>query len=85
MIFSWLNRSLYRDYKKRNLVVSITSDMAYVTLSWVPILTWNAQDMPRYFIGFTYNACLSSLGLVLTVIATYLWKRDLSSKSVADV
>lgn len=77
MIFSWLNRSLYRDYQKRNLVLSITSDMAYVTLSWVPILTWNAKDMPRYEIGFTYNACLSAVGLVLTVVATVLWKRDL--------
>lgn len=77
MIFSWLNRSLYSDYQKRNLVVSITSDMAYVTLAWTPILTWNAKDMPRYKIGFTYNACLASVGLVLTAAAVYLWKRDL--------
>ncbi|RDW27196.1 major facilitator superfamily domain-containing protein [Yarrowia lipolytica] len=76
MIFSWLNRSLYHDYQKRNLVVSITNTLAYVTGAWVPILVWNAKDMPRYQIGFTYNACLAAAGLVLTGIATFLWKRD---------
>lgn len=76
MIFSWLNRSLYHDYQKRNLVVSITNTLAYVTGAWVPILVWNAKDMPRYQIGFTYNACLAAVGLVLTGVATFLWKRD---------
>lgn len=83
MIFSWLNRSLYHDYQKRNLVVSITNTLAYVTGAWVPILVWNAKDMPRYQIGFTYNACLAAVGLLLTGLATFLWLKDGGSNPVS--
>jgi len=57
------------------LAVVLTNNLAYVTNAFVPIFTWSAADMPRYFIGFTYTACLSAFGLVLTAIATYLTYR----------
>lgn len=50
--------------------------MAYVTGAWVPILVWNTSDKPRYFIGFTYTACLAAFGMVVTVVAYYFLKRD---------
>lgn len=75
MIFSWVNQLLYKDNEVRNLAVVLTNNLAYVTNAFVPIFTWSAADMPRYFIGFTYTACLSAFGLVLTAIATYLTYR----------
>ncbi|CCE80185.1 Piso0_003287 [Millerozyma farinosa CBS 7064] len=75
-IFSWVNRLLIEDDMKRNFVVVITNTLAYVTNAWVPIFVWNTNDKPRYFIGFTYTACLSSLGLILTAIIYFLSKRD---------
>jgi ACS family pantothenate transporter-like MFS transporter len=75
-IFSWVNRLLFHDDMKRNFVVVCTNTLAYVTNAWVPILVWNTEDKPRYFIGFTYTACLASFGLVMTGVAFYLTRRD---------
>ncbi|CCH41465.1 Vitamin H transporter [Wickerhamomyces ciferrii] len=76
MIFSWVNRMLAHDDMKRNFVVVCTNTLAYVTGAWVPILTFNQTQQPKFFIGFTYTACLSSFGLILTVITFYLSVRD---------
>ncbi|KAH3671475.1 hypothetical protein OGAPHI_000177 [Ogataea philodendri] len=75
-IFSWVNRLLVANDMKRNFTVVVTNTLAYVTNAWVPILVWNAQDAPVYHIGFTYNACLSALGLVATIVAWYFTQRD---------
>ncbi|ODQ77370.1 hypothetical protein BABINDRAFT_41772 [Babjeviella inositovora NRRL Y-12698] len=75
-IFSWVNRLLAHDDMKRNFVVVVTNTLAYVTGAWVPIFVWNATDAPRYFIGFTYTACLSAFGVLMTLLATYFSKRD---------
>lgn len=75
-IFSWVNRLLFQDDMKRNFVVVITNTLAYVTNAWVPILVWNSEDAPVYFIGFTYTACLSALGLICTIIAFFFTTRD---------
>ncbi|GAV30451.1 hypothetical protein PMKS-003965 [Pichia membranifaciens] len=75
-IFSWVNRLLFQDDMKRNFIVVTTNTLAYVTNAWVPILVWNAEDAPVYFIGFTYTACLSALGLVFTFIALYFTRKD---------
>lgn len=75
-IFSWLNRLLMADDMKRNFLVVTTNTLAYVTGAWVPIFVWNTKDKPVYFIGFTYTACLSSLGLIVTGIAYYFTRRD---------
>lgn len=76
MVFSWINRILRGDNEKRNLVVVLTNNLAYVTNAWVPILTWKASDMPRYYIGWTYTSVLSSFGLIVLFIAIYLVHRD---------
>ncbi|VEU22729.1 DEKNAAC103785 [Brettanomyces naardenensis] len=75
-IFSWVNRLLFQDDMKRNFVVVVTNTLAYVTNAWVPILVWDTRDAPQYFIGFTYNACLAAVGLVLTAVTYYLARRD---------
>lgn len=75
-IFSWINRLLMADDMKRNFLVVCTNTLAYVTGAWVPIFVWNTSDKPVYFIGFTYTACLSSLGLIVTIIAWYFTQRD---------
>ncbi len=85
MIYSWINRLLFYDDQKRNLTVVVTNTLAYVTQAWVPILTWNAKDIPIYHKGFTYTACLSSFGLVFTLIALYLTKRDEKIKKHATI
>lgn len=72
--FSWVNRLLFEDDMKRNFVVVCTNTLAYVTGAFVPIFVWNTNDSPRYFIGFTYTACLSAFGLVMTGIAVHLSK-----------
>lgn len=75
-IFSWVNRLLFEDDMKRNFVVVVTNTLAYVTGAWVPILVWNTKNQPRYFVGFTYTAVLSSFGLVMTGVAFYFTRRD---------
>lgn len=75
-IFSWVNRLLMDNDMKRNFVVVCTNMLAYVTNAWVPILVWNTDDKPRYFIGFTYTACLACFGLIMTIVAWYLTRRD---------
>lgn len=75
-IFSWINRLLFANDMKRSFVVVITNTLAYVTGAWVPILVWNSNDKPRYFIGFTYTACLSGFGLLMTGLAYYFTRRD---------
>ncbi|KAF3987049.1 hypothetical protein FT663_03154 [Candidozyma haemuli var. vulneris] len=79
-IFSWVNRLLFEDDMKRNFVVVATNTLAYVTGAWTPIFVWNTSDKPRYFIGFTYTACLASFGLVMTIIAWRLTIRDKNLK-----
>lgn len=75
-IFSWVNRLLFHDDMKRNFVVVCTNVLAYVTNAFVPIFVWDTEDQPEYFKGFTYTACLSSLGLIMTGIAFYFTRRD---------
>ena len=75
-IFSWINRLLYQDDAKRNLVVVVTNTLAYVTNAWVPILVWNTQDKPRYFIGFVYTSILCLAGLSMTILGRYLEKKS---------
>lgn len=75
-IFSWVNRLLYHDDMKRNFVVVCTNVLAYVTGAWVPILVWNTKYQPIYHIGFTYTACLSGFGFMMTAITYYLTRRD---------
>lgn len=75
-IFSWVNRLLFEDDMKRNFVVVCTNTLAYVTGAFVPIFVWNTNDSPRYFIGFTYTACLSAFGLVMTGITVHFIRRD---------
>ncbi|OVF11375.1 putative transporter [Clavispora lusitaniae] len=75
-IFSWVNRLMFQDDMKRNFLVVCTNVLAYVTGAWVPILTWNTNEKPRYHTGFTYTACLSSFGLIMTLLAWYLTVRD---------
>ena len=83
-IFSWVNRLLFHDDMKRNFVVVCTNVLAYVTGAWVPIFVWNTKDKPKYFIGFTYAACLSALGLVMTAVAQYYTWRDTKQGNVTD-
>ncbi|KAK6198481.1 putative pantothenate transporter [Scheffersomyces amazonensis] len=75
-IVSWMNRLLLHNDMKRNFVVVCTNTLAYVTGAWVPILVWNTNTAPEYFIGFTYTAVLAALGLVLTFLTQYLSLRD---------
>lgn len=82
-ILTWVNSLLFHDDMKRNFLVVATNNLAYVTGAWVPILVWNAQDAPVYHIGFTYTACLSAFGLIMTVIAFYFTKRDLKRREIA--
>lgn len=84
MIFSWINRLLFENDMKRNFVVVITNNLAYVTGAWVPLLVWNTNDAPQYHIGFSYTATLSSFGLIMTIIATYLTLRDQKQGNVKD-
>lgn len=79
-IFSWVNRLLFADDMKRNFVVVLTNNLAYVTNAFVPIFVWNNQDAPRYFIGYSYTATLSSVGLILTGVAYYMTRRDEARK-----
>ena len=79
-IFSWVNRLLFHDDIKRNFLVVCTNMLAYVTDAFVPIFVWDTSDQPRYFIGFTYNACLSSFGLIMTGVALYFSIRDERSR-----
>ncbi|KAK6453654.1 putative pantothenate transporter [Scheffersomyces xylosifermentans] len=83
-IFSWVNRLLFKNDMKRNFVVVCTNTLAYVTGAWVPIFVWNTKDKPVYFIGYTYTACLSALGLILTCIAYYFTKRDEKLEQLLD-
>lgn len=83
-IFSWANRLLLEDDMKRNFVVVCTNTLAYVTGAWVPIFVWNTEDKPRYYIGFTYTACLSAFGLVVTFIGWHYTRRDNERKRVAE-
>ncbi len=76
MIFCWVNRLLFDNDEKRSFVVSITNCLAYVTNSWVPILTWNARDMPEYHIGFVYTGFLCFLGLGFVCVAQLFTLRD---------
>lgn len=76
LIFSWLNRLLASDDMKRNFLVVCTNTLAYVTGAWVPILTFNQVDQPRFFVGFTYTACLGALGIVMATITLYFSLRD---------
>lgn len=71
-IFSWVNRLLFADDMKRNFVVVLTNNLAYVTNAFVPLFVWKNQAAPEYFIGYSYTATLASVGLVLTGVA--LWK-----------
>ncbi|CAH2353274.1 vitamin H transporter [[Candida] railenensis] len=76
-IFSWLNRLLAgEDDLKRNFIVVITNTLAYVTGAWVPILVWDTRSQPRYFVGFTYTACLSIVGLIMTTQCKRFEERD---------
>lgn len=75
-IFSWINRLLYHNDMKRNFIVVLTNTLPYVTGAFVPIFVWNTKDQPEYFIGFTYTAVLSSVGLVATFAAHYFTIRD---------
>lgn len=75
-IFSWVNRLLFDDDMKRNFLVVTTNVLAYVTGAWVPIFVWNTNDKPVYHIGFSYTACLSAFGIILTVLAWYFTARD---------
>lgn len=76
LIFSWLNRLLANDDMKRNFVVVCTNTLSYVTAAWVPILTFNQLDQPKFFIGFTYTACLGALGIIMSTIALYFSLKD---------
>lgn len=84
-IFSWVNRLLFHDDMKRNFVVVCTNTLAYVTGAWVPIFVWNTKDKPRYHIGFTYTACLSSFGFIMTLVAWYFTRKDEEKKVEDDV
>lgn len=75
-ILTWVNRLLFHDDMKRNFLVVCTNNLAYVTGAWVPILVWNSNDAPKYHIGFTYTACLSSFGIIMTLVAWYYTRRD---------
>ncbi|KAI5957354.1 hypothetical protein KGF54_000282 [Candida jiufengensis] len=84
-IFSWINRNplLVRDDLKRNFVIVVTNTLAYVT-SMVSIAVWNTKYQPEYFIGFTYTACLSALGLIVTCLVHYLTKKDEQKAKLQD-
>ncbi|KAL6449651.1 liz1 Pantothenate transporter liz1 [Candida maltosa Xu316] len=84
-IFSWVNRLLYHNDMKRNFVVVVTNTLAYVTGAFVPIFVWNTKDQPEYFIGFSYTAALSGLGLISTAIAYYLTIRDEKTQSSKEL
>lgn len=75
-IFSWVNRLLFHDDMKRNFVVVCTNTLAYVTGAWVPIFVWNTKDKPYYHLGFTYTACLSAFGLIMTTLGWYYTRKD---------
>jgi hypothetical protein len=61
---------------KRNFVVVCTNTLAYVTGAWVPLLTFNQNDAPEFHKGFTYIACLSSLGLIMVLVTLFFTLRD---------
>jgi MFS family permease len=76
MIFSWLNGMLAYDDMKRNFVVVCTNTLAYVTGAWVPILTFNQNEAPKFHKGFPYTLFLSAFGFFLTGLTLFLTSRD---------
>ena len=84
-IFSWINRLLYHNDMKRNFVVVVTNTLPYVTGAFVPIFVWNTNNKPEYFIGFSYTAALSALGLVATFVAHYLTIQDENGVTLKDL
>lgn len=70
---------------KRNFVVVVTNTLPYVTGAFVPIFVWNTNDKPEYFIGFSYTAALSALGLVATFVAHYLTIQDENGVTLKDL
>lgn len=76
LIFSWLNHILAYDDMKRNFLVVTTNMLAYVTGAFVPIFTFDQTQAPRFFIGFTYTACLGALGVIFTTLAFGLTRWD---------
>lgn len=75
-IFSWVNKLLKHDDMKRNFVVVCTNVLAYVTNAWVPNLVFDTRNQPRFYAGFTYTACLSAFGILMTIVGTYFTNRD---------
>lgn len=84
MIFSWINGMLAEDDMKRNFVVVVTNTLAYVTGAWVPMLTFNQNEAPRFKKGFSYTLFLSAFGFVLTGVVFYLARRDANRAAKVD-
>ncbi len=76
LIFTWVNKMLAYDDMKRNFLVVCTNMLAYVTGAWVPILTFDQTQAPKFHIGFSYTAGLGGLGIVCTTIVWILSARD---------
>jgi len=76
LIFSWLNRSLAHDDLKRSFVIVFTNTFAYVTGSWVPILTFNHNSQPEFHVGFIYTTILAITGLIFTFLTLYFVNKD---------
>jgi MFS family permease len=80
MIFTWVNSMLASDDMKRNFVVVCTNTLAYVTGAWVPMLTFNQDDAPKFHKGFPYTLFLGAFGFVLTGLTWFLDTRDQKRK-----
>lgn len=73
---SWANEICGNDAEERALVLGIMNAAGYAFSTWVPLLTYPAQQAPRFKKGFIFSTCAFVAQFGVTWLVWWLQRRE---------
>ena len=76
LAMAWANEICGADAEERAVVLGVMNASGYAVHAWLPLLTYPAQQAPRFRRGFTYSAVAFAVQFAATGLVAFLHRRE---------
>jgi ACS family pantothenate transporter-like MFS transporter len=82
---SWANEICGTDAEERAIVLGVMNASGYAFNAWLPLLTYPAEQAPRFKKGFIYSTIAFMAQFGITGLVDRLHNRETRRKQMTDV
>jgi hypothetical protein len=81
---SWANEICVADAEERAIVLGVMNASGYAFNAWLPLLTYPAQQAPRFKKGFIYSTIAFVAQFGITGLVAFLHNRETGMKQMTE-